>query len=118
MLGRDLRTCRVGGADGDRTRHLMTASHARSQLRYSPIGEGAVYPREFGQAIALANVAEGFEALQNVGVDLLPRPGRSAGWERGIGIHVGEPHPLGGGQLESLREDLPRQLTGERLAQQ
>jgi hypothetical protein len=25
-----------GGADGDRTRDLMTASHARSQLRYSP----------------------------------------------------------------------------------
>ena len=29
-----------GGADGDRTRDLMTASHARSQLRYSPIGKG------------------------------------------------------------------------------
>jgi hypothetical protein len=34
--GRDL--C-FGGADGDRTRDLMTASHARSQLRYSPIGK-------------------------------------------------------------------------------
>jgi hypothetical protein len=26
-----------GGADGDRTRDLMTASHARSQLRHSPL---------------------------------------------------------------------------------
>src|SRR4030095_4075897 len=94
MLGRDLRTCRVGGADGDRTRDLMTASHARSQLRYSPIGEGgSLSDGNLARQSPLANVAEGFEALQDVGVDLLPRPGRSAGWERRGGIHGGEADP-------------------------
>ena len=29
-----------GGAEGDRTPDLMTASHALSQLSYSPINEG------------------------------------------------------------------------------
>lgn len=27
----------IGGADGDRTRDLLTASQTRSQLRYSPM---------------------------------------------------------------------------------
>src|SRR5262249_54402769 len=31
-----------GGADGDRTRDLVNAIHARSQLRYSPTGETVI----------------------------------------------------------------------------
>ena len=34
----------IGGAEGDRTPDLMTASHALSQLSYGPLGEGGVFP--------------------------------------------------------------------------
>ena len=34
----------LGGADGDRTRDLVTASHARSQLRHSPFFGSLMLP--------------------------------------------------------------------------